>query len=80
VENDNLACVYSRLASVARSAGKTAEAEANRAKFRIRKAIDGGHHDLSLFRSDPDLDAIRQRPDFPLLLMDLAFPIDALAR
>jgi hypothetical protein len=31
-------------------------------------------------RTDPDLDPLRSRPDFQLLLMDLAMPAEPFAR
>ena len=39
-----------------------------------------GYHDLATYRSETALDPIRDRPAFRLLMMDLAFPREPLAR
>jgi hypothetical protein len=46
----------------------------------LRRAVAAGYRSLDWMRRDPDLDPLRSRPDFRLLLMDLAFPADPLAR
>jgi len=55
-------------------------ASADRAMFWLRKSIAGGNRDLSLFHEDPDLDSLRDRHDFKLLIIDLAFPSKPVAR
>ncbi len=46
----------------------------------LRLAAFAGVRATATMLSDPDLDLLRSRPDFPLHLMDLAFPADPLAR
>ncbi|MGC8641966.1 MAG: hypothetical protein ACP5XB_19035 [Isosphaeraceae bacterium] len=45
----------------------------------LRRAITAGLHDLRFIRRDPDLDPLRARADFQLLLLDLEFPEDPFA-
>jgi hypothetical protein len=40
----------------------------------LQQAVDAGYRDLSNLRTDTDLEPIRSRSDFQLLLMDLAMP------
>jgi hypothetical protein len=80
----NLACAESRLSALAPSdpAGGTdvaqadREAHAERAVATLRRAVTAGHRNVAHMRIDPDLDPIRSRPDFQLLMMDLAFPTE----
>jgi serine/threonine-protein kinase len=53
--------------------------DADRAMDTIRRAIGRGWGGAEL-RTDPDFDSLRSRPDFRVLLMDLAFPTDPFAR
>jgi hypothetical protein len=84
----NLACAESRLSALAPSdpAGGTdaaraeREAHAGRAVAALRRAITAGHRSVAHMRIDHDLDPIRSRPDFQLLLMDLAFPSDPFSK
>jgi hypothetical protein len=46
----------------------------------LRRAIAGGFRDLAYIRDDRALDPLRSRPDFQLLMMDLAFPAQPLAK
>jgi serine/threonine-protein kinase len=46
----------------------------------LRRAIAAGYRDANWMRRDPDLDPLRSRPDFQVLLLDLAFPADPFAR
>jgi hypothetical protein len=46
----------------------------------LHKARAAGDPNLSLIKTDADLDPIRSRPDFQLLMMDLAFPADPFDR
>jgi hypothetical protein len=43
-------------------------------------AIASGERNPDRYRADPDLDALRSRPDFQLLLMDLDMPANPLAK
>jgi tetratricopeptide (TPR) repeat protein len=51
----------------------------NRAVASLRMALDRGYRNPGLIRTDPDLDSLRSRPDFQLLMMDLAFPAEPFA-
>ena len=46
---------------------------------RLREAVTAGFRDLAHIRTDTDLDPLRSRPDFQLLMMDLAFPAEPFA-
>jgi eukaryotic-like serine/threonine-protein kinase len=81
----NLACNRSLLAGMAGvpDSGVSADvgkAEADRAMEALRKAVNGGYRDLAHMRTDADLDPLRDRDDFRLLLMDLALPDNPFAR
>jgi hypothetical protein len=81
----NLACAHASLAGIATDpgSGMTASegrAEAVRAMHWLRNAVAAGYRKLDLMRTDPDLDPLRGRDDFRLLLMDLTFPADPFAR
>jgi hypothetical protein len=39
-----------------------------------------GYRDVAWMRRDPDLDPLRPRADFQVLLLDLAFPADPFTR
>jgi hypothetical protein len=72
------------LASVAGRAGsgiagpeRSSQEEA--AMVILRKTITGGYQDTELI-SESSLDPLRTRPDFRLLMMDVAFPADPFAR
>jgi tetratricopeptide (TPR) repeat protein len=45
----------------------------------LRRATDAGFHDFAHMRRDTDLDPLRARQDFQLLMMDLTFPADPFA-
>ena len=47
---------------------------------RLREAVTAGFRNLAHMRTDTDLDPLRPRLDFQLLMMDLAMPDDAFAR
>jgi serine/threonine-protein kinase len=80
----NCACAYSLLSGVAveRGSGMTA-AEGppmgDRAMQWLRRAIAAGYGNIANMRTDSDLDPLRSRSDFQLLLMDLPFPADPFA-
>ena len=80
----NLSCSHAQLSSLAAApgSGMTAaegRAEADRAMEWLRQAVAAGYRKLANMRIDPDLDPLRSRPDFQLLMMDLAFPAEPFA-
>jgi hypothetical protein len=46
----------------------------------LRQAVDAGYRNVALMQRDQDLDPLRSRDDFRLLMMDLEFPDDPFAR
>jgi serine/threonine-protein kinase len=46
----------------------------------LRRAVAAGYRDVNWMRRDPDLDPLRSRPEFQVLLLDLTFPDDPFAR
>ncbi len=80
----NAACAHARLAGIAVLPGssfsaKEGVAEADRAMTSLREAVGLGFRDLAVMRTDSDLDPLRSRPDFQLLLMDVAMPAEPFA-
>jgi serine/threonine-protein kinase len=73
----NLACVNSILSALA--GGDDGRAYADRAMAALRRSVKAGFLDVQKLRSDPDLDALRSRSDFQMLLLDAAFPRDPFA-
>jgi tetratricopeptide (TPR) repeat protein len=55
-------------------------AEANRAMDTLRRAVAAGFRNVVVMQNDTNLDPLRGRDDFRLLMMDLAFPFDPFAR
>jgi hypothetical protein len=55
-------------------------AEADRAMHWLRVALAAGYRNLANMRTDTDLDPLRGREDFRLLMLDLAMPADPFAR
>jgi len=43
------------------------------------RAVAAGLQDAAFMRRDADLDPLRARPDFQMLMMDLAFPDEPFA-
>jgi tetratricopeptide (TPR) repeat protein len=81
----NLACTHASIAGLAAKpgSGMTAadgRADADQAMESLHRAVAAGYRRLSIFRTDPDLDVLRGRPDFRLLIMDLAFPSEPFVR
>jgi hypothetical protein len=81
VSHYDLACDHALLSGVAGRPGSglaaaEGQAEADRAIHWLRKAIAAGFRNLAWMRNDTDLDSLRSRPDFQLLMMDLALPAD----
>jgi serine/threonine-protein kinase len=56
--------------------GRTAAEQAMQWLYR---AVARGYRNVALMQRDPDLDPLRSRPDFQLLMMDLEFPDDPFA-
>jgi eukaryotic-like serine/threonine-protein kinase len=74
-------CCHAELAGLAgagMSAGPAA-AEANAAMALLHQAVAKGHRYADSFRTEDALDPLRDRPDFRLLMMDLAFPAEPFA-
>jgi tetratricopeptide (TPR) repeat protein len=81
----NLVCYHSSLAGLADRPGSGLTAgdgrqEADRAMDDLRRAASGGFRMLALMSTDHDLDPLRSRPDFRMLMMDLTFPDEPFAR
>jgi serine/threonine-protein kinase len=81
----NLACGHALLAGLAVDPGSgitTVEgrAHADRAMEWLRQAVGAGYRKLTIMRTDTDLDALRSRPDFQLLLLELVFPTNPFAQ
>jgi len=81
----NLACEQSLLSGVAGETGSgltiaQGRAVADKAMASLRLAVAAGWKQANLLGVDSDFDPIRSRPDFQLLMMDLAFPKDPFAR
>jgi serine/threonine-protein kinase len=53
--------------------------ELGRAMDTLSRAVAAGYRDVHWMRRDPDLDPLRRRPDFQVLLMELEFPADPFA-
>ncbi|MGP0062392.1 MAG: protein kinase domain-containing protein [Isosphaeraceae bacterium] len=71
-----LACCHAALSGIDGPGVSPGErlGHADRAMDLLRKAEALGYPDLTAYRQDPGLSAIRDRPDFRLLMMDLAMP------
>ena len=81
----NLACFRSLLSGIAAEPGSGLTADevsrlGEQAVLALRRAVDAGFRDVGFMRRDTDLDALRRRPDFQMLLLDLAFPENPFAR
>src|SRR5262249_23686600 len=80
----NLACGHATLAGIGTMprSGMSAiegQAEAERAMQWLHRAVARGYRNVALMQRDPDLDPLRSRPDFQLLMKDLAMPDDPFA-
>jgi eukaryotic-like serine/threonine-protein kinase len=60
--------------------GADGRSEADQAMESLRDAVAGGYRKYAIMRTDSDLDPLRSRRDFQMLLMDLAFPDEPFAR
>ena len=77
-----LACCHATLGGLVGPGSSSGEALAlaDRAMELLRDAYALGYRDVVAYRNDPGLDAVRQREDFRLLMLDLAFPAEPFAR
>jgi serine/threonine protein kinase len=80
----NLACYQSVISGAAGEPGSgltaaEGRAESDRAMANLRRAVAAGLRELAHMRTDSDLDPLRDREDFRLLMMDLAMPDDPFA-
>jgi tetratricopeptide (TPR) repeat protein len=85
VNTYDLACFHALLFGVAGrpASGLTAaegQTEEYQAMHFLREAVAAGYRQLAWMRNDSDLDPLRSRPGFQLLMMDLAFPAEPFAR
>ena len=77
-------CCHAGLAGLAArpgsgiSAGED-QAESDRAMSWLRRAVAMGYRNPDAYRTESALDPIRSRPDFRLMMMDLAFPAELFA-
>jgi tetratricopeptide (TPR) repeat protein len=71
----NLACVLAQLSAQAKSAADRATLN-DRAMTTLLQSVASGDGDNSSLRDDADLTPLRHRPEYQLLLLDLAFPTD----
>jgi serine/threonine-protein kinase len=81
----NLACFRSQLSGIAAQPGSgltavDAGSLGGQSVEALRRAVAAGLGDIAFMRRDPDLDPLRSRPDFQLLMMDLEFPEEPVAR
>jgi hypothetical protein len=79
------ACAHAALVGLAGRSGSGVSAaerasEADTAMALLHKAVAVGFRDAAAIRTEDALDPLRDRPDFQLLMMDLAFPTEPLAR
>ena len=80
----DLACFQARLAGAASSpasglSAEQARAEADRAMLMLRRALASGYRNIKNMKTNKDLDPIRSRPEFQLIMMDLAIPANPFA-
>jgi hypothetical protein len=73
------ACCHAGLAGLAGKPGAGVSAaegadQAEKAMAILRQAVTMGYRSASAYRAESALDPLRNRPDFQLLMMDLAFP------
>ena len=79
------ACCHSSLSWAAGRPGSgvlagDADAEAAKALALLRRAAEMGFRNLATYRNETALNPLRGRDDFPLLMMDLAFPFEPFCR
>jgi eukaryotic-like serine/threonine-protein kinase len=74
-----LACCHAGLAGIAGRPGSGVSAaegadQAEKAMAGLRRAVRMGYRNPDAYRTESALDALRNRSDFRLLMMDLAMP------
>jgi tetratricopeptide (TPR) repeat protein len=79
------ACAHAALAGLAGQAGAgvaaaEGEEQAAQAMGSLHKAVAMGYRSRDAYRNEDALDPLRDRPDFRLMMMDLALPADSFAR
>jgi serine/threonine-protein kinase len=77
----NLSCLNATFSGIAAMPGSgvgtsEGQAAAERAMQWLLRAVARGYRNMVTMRRDHDLDPLRSRPDFQLLMMDLAMPDD----
>jgi hypothetical protein len=77
-------CCHAGLAGLAGRPGSgvsagEGQAESDRAMSWVRRAVALGYRNPDAYRTETALDPIRDRPDFRLLMMDLAMPAEPFA-
>ena len=77
-------CCHAALAGLAGRDGSgvpaaAAASEAEMAMALLSKAVTMGYRNADAYRTESALDPLRTRPDFQLLMMDLAFPTEPFA-
>jgi len=80
-----IACGHAALGALAGRAGSGVSAdlaptETDKAVALLKKAVDMGYRSYINYRDESALDGLRDRPDFRLLMMDLAMPADPFGR
>ncbi len=80
----NVACYHSLLAGIAAQPGSGLTADqgkiaSDEAMKSLRRAVAMGQRDAAWMKTDTDLDPLRSRHDFQLMLMDLELPTDPFA-
>ena len=75
-------CCHAKLAGLASHDGAgisadEASSHAETAMALLTKAVGMGYRDADAFRNESALDPLRGRPDFQILMMDLAFPAES---
>ncbi len=80
----NLACFQSLLSGIASEPGfGLTDTDVRRlggqAVATLRRAVDAGLQDVAFMRRDPDLDPLRSRSDFQVMMMDLTMPLNPFA-
>jgi serine/threonine-protein kinase len=81
----NLACGNATLAGIAITPGSGMTAAegrpaAEQAMQWLHRAVARGYRNVALMQRDHDLDPLRSRPDFQILMMDLAMPDDPFSK
>jgi tetratricopeptide (TPR) repeat protein len=79
------ACCHAALAGLAGATGSSVsrgqrQAEADQAIEQLCKAVGMAYRNLDAPSTETALDPLRNRPDFQLLLMDLAFPAESFSK